>query len=228
MSLSADLLLAFEERWATVPVLHVRTGAVARGFLNEAGASAAAQGFDFQSTNTALFLTRGALAVQQDDEIWIGEVGDAEVGPTRRAFTANRSPDPVEDGAIVAVTLLESEESAGFFSAEVETEQGQLHAAIASLLFSAVLAGVETQRQAALASLRFSALAAPTQQQREAATGDNGVPLKYAPGDPLTATRGSTARYVDAGLVLSYAPGGVTALTEDRGSEATYTNQVWP
>lgn len=58
------------------------------------------------------------------------------------------------------------------------------------------------------------------------ATGDNGVPLKYRPGDPITATRGSTARYVDAGLVLSYGPG--SALVASRGSEGTYVNQVWP
>jgi hypothetical protein len=103
MSLASDLASAFAEVPATVPVLFGAT--VARGFFDRAGTIRKVGGVGVQLEKDTLYLPSDAIpGLVTDAEILVGPLGGGTaVGGT--VYLIGRSPQPIEDGLIVAIEL---------------------------------------------------------------------------------------------------------------------------
>ncbi len=102
MSLSSDLVSAFAEVMATVPV--TLGDASTRGFLDSAGGMIPLAGTDVQRIGTVLYLRRDSLpGLTENVSVIVGALGAA----TAAGGTAYRiaSIDPVDDGLILACPL---------------------------------------------------------------------------------------------------------------------------
>lgn len=102
MSLQSDLVSAFAEVEATVPV---RLGdAETRGFLDSQGGMIPLAGTDMQRIGTVLYLQKDSLpGLTENVTVTVGALGAATaVGGTTYRIA---SIDPVDDGLILACPL---------------------------------------------------------------------------------------------------------------------------
>ena len=102
MSLSSDLLAAFAEPYATVPV--ACGAATCRGIFDQAGALQKLLGVEVQSMSVVLYIVSGALGqLTHESLLTVGAVG----APSAVGGVVWRIADfePIEDGSLTAIAL---------------------------------------------------------------------------------------------------------------------------